>query len=121
MVKRITVIALFSAMFLASCAGHRGLTSNVNNHSTEVVLSKKNFKVIKSVSGTASVTYVLGIGGLSKSALIAEARAEMLKQAELQGSARAIINETVEVKGSSFPFVGKKLVTVSAQVIEFTE
>ncbi len=94
-------------MLLTSCAGHYGLTSNVNNHSTEVVLSKKNFKVIKSVSGEASVMYVLGIGGLSKKALIAEARAEMLKSAELEGSAKAIINETVEIKGSSFPFVGK--------------
>ena len=121
MLKKITIIAFLGAMLLTSCAGHYGLTSNVNNHSTEVVLSKKNFKVIKSVSGEASVMYVLGIGGLSKKALIAEARAEMLKSAELEGSAKAIINETVEIKGSSFPFVGKKLVTVSAQVIEFTE
>lgn len=121
MLQKITIIAILGAMFLTSCAAHNGLTSNSNNHSTEVVLSKKNFKVLKSVSGDASVTYVLGIGGLSKKALIAEARVKMLKQAELEGSAKAIINETVEIKGSYFPFVGKKLVTVSAQVIEFTE
>ena len=121
MIKRITIIAFTGVLFLTSCAGHRGLTNNVNNHTTEVVLSQKNFKVVKTVTGQASVTYILGIGGLSKNALIAEARAIMLKDAELEGSARAIINETTEVKGSSFPFVGKKLVTVSAQVIEFTE
>ena len=114
-------MALVGTMSLTSCAGHYGLTSNVNNHATEVVLSKKNFKVIKTVQGDASVTYILGIGGLSKKALIAEAKTEMLKEANLEGSAKAIINETVEVKGSSFPFFGKKLVTVSAQVIEFTE
>lgn len=121
MIQKTTVVALLGAMFLASCAGHHGLTSNVNSHSTEVVLSKKNFKVVKSVSGEANVTYILGIGGLSKKALIAEARAQMLKQADLEGRAKAIINETVDVKVSGFPFVGKKLVTVSAQVIEFTE
>ena len=121
MLKKITIITFIGALTLTSCAGHYGLTSNLNNHSTEVVLTKKNFKVIKSVSGTASVTYVLGFGGLSKNALIAEARTMMLKDAELEGNSRAIINETVEIKGSSFPFVGQKLVTVSAQVIEFTE
>lgn len=121
MIKKFTIIALLGAMSLTSCAGHLGLTSNVNNHSTEVVLSKKNFKVLKSVRGEASVTYILGIGGLSKKALIADAKAQMLKEANLEGGAKAIINETVEIKGSNFPFMGKKLVTVSAQVIEFTE
>jgi hypothetical protein len=71
MIQKTTIIAILGAMFLTSCAGHNGLTSNSNNHSTEVVLSKKNFKVLKSVSGDASVTYVLGFGGLSKKALIA--------------------------------------------------
>jgi len=84
-------------------------------------LSKKNFKVIKSVSGEASANYVLGIGGLSKKAQIAEARVKMLQQADLYRGAKAIVNKTVEIKGSYFPFVGKKLVTVSAQVIEFTQ
>ena len=44
MLKKITIIVFLGAMLLTSCAGHYGLTSNVNNHSTEVVLSKKNFK-----------------------------------------------------------------------------
>lgn len=122
MLKKVTIVALMSSMLLTtSCAVHSGLTSNLNNHSTEVVLSKKNFKVIKTVTGESSVTYVLGIGGLSKRALIAQARAKMLEEAGLEGGAKAIINETVEVKGSNFPFVGKKLVVVTAQVIEFTE
>ena len=122
MLKKVTIVALMSSMLLTtSCAVHSGLTSNLNNHSTEVVLSKKNFKVIKTVTGESSVTYVLGIGVLSKRALIAQARAKMLEEAGLEGGAKAIINETVEVKGSNFPFVGKKLVVVTAQVIEFTE
>jgi hypothetical protein len=58
---------------------------------------------------------------LSKKALIAEARNEMLREANLEGGARAVINETVEIRGTSFPFFGRKLVTVSAQVIEFTK
>ncbi|WP_019037449.1 DUF6567 family protein [Psychroflexus tropicus] len=122
MIKKFTIIAgLVSTVLLTSCAGHYGLTTNINNHTTEVVLADNNFKVISSVSGDASVTYILGIGGLSKKALIAEARKEMLEKANLEGSAKAIINETVEIKGTSFPFVGKKTVTVSAQVIEFLD
>jgi len=122
MIKKFTIIAaLICSVSLTSCAGHYGLTSNLNNHSTEVVLSKNNYKVLKSVTGDASVTYIFGIGGLSKKALIAEARSEMLQDANLEGSARAIINETVEIKGTSFPFFGKKTVTISAQVIEFMD
>ena len=122
MIKKFTIIAgLVSTVLLTSCAGHYGLTTNINNHTTEVVLADNNFKVISSVSGDASVTYILGIGGLSKKALIAEAKKEMLEKANLEGSAKAIINETVEIKGTSFPFVGKKTVTVSAQVIEFLD
>lgn len=106
---------------MSSCAVHSGLTSNANLHSTEVVLSKKNFKVIENVKGSATARYILGFGGLKREALIAEAKAKMLSKVNFAGTSRAVINETVEVKFSVLPFVRKYQVTVSAQVIEFTE
>ena len=47
----------------------------------------------------------LEIGGLSKKAMIAEARANMLSKANIVGGSKAIINETVEIKHSFFPIV----------------
>jgi hypothetical protein len=85
------------------------------------VLSKSNFKVVAQVKGTASGTSVFGIGG-AFNALIAEARKEMLENAALVGSSRAIINESVEVNNISYVgFINKKRVTVSAYIIEFTD
>jgi len=85
------------------------------------VLSKKNFKVIESVQGESEAIYIFGIGGLSKKAMIAEAKANMLTNANIVGSSKAIINETVEIIHSLFPFFRKYKVTVSGHVVEFTE
>ena len=85
------------------------------------MLSKKNFKVIESVQGESEAIYIFGIGGLSKKALIAEAKANMLTNANIVGSSKAIINETVEIIHSLFPFFRKYKVTVSGHVVEFTE
>lgn len=119
--KRISFLIIGAMFLLSSCAIHNGLTTNLNNHTTEVVLSKKNFKVVESVKGEAKAMYILGIGGLSKKAMIAEARANMLSNANIVGASKAIINETVEVKHSLFPFVRVYTVTVSGHIVEFTE
>ena len=119
--KRIITLLLGLSFLFSSCAVHNGLTRNQNNHTTQVVLSKNNYKVIASVKGSAATTYIFGIGGLSKSALIAKARAKMLAESNIEGSARAIINETVEVKQSIFPIVNKYKVIVSGHVIEFID
>ena len=115
------ILFILTIVLFSSCALHNGLTSNLNNHNTEVVLTKKNFKVIQRVYGEAEVDYVLGIGGLKRQALIAEARQRMLTNAGLEGTSRAVINETVEVRKSFFPFAKSVKVVVSAYVIEFTE
>jgi len=117
-----TLFLLIAISFLfSSCAIHNGLTTNSNLHNTEVVLSRKNFKVVKSVQGEAQALYVFGIGGLSRKSLIAEARAEMLSDADMIGDSKAVINETVEIKHSFFPFVRVYKVTVSGHIVEFTE
>ena len=109
------------AFLFSNCAFHKGLTTNSNIHSTEVVLSKKNFMVLENVSGEACATYVFGIGGLSQKALMQKARGRMIVNAHLVGGAKAIINETVDAKRSFFPIVQINKVTVSGQVVEFTE
>ena len=114
----LVVTLLFS---FSSCGIHSGLTTNVNNHTTNVVLGQNNFKVIQKVVGTASGTSVFGIGGSFKP-LIEKARAKMLESADLIGTSRAVINETVEINKKNYVgIVNVRTVTVSAYVIEFIE
>jgi PBP1b-binding outer membrane lipoprotein LpoB len=119
--KKMTVLLLVMTLFLSSCATHYGLPKNYNQNTTEVVLTKKNFKVVQIVKGEAQATYIFGIGGLAKNGLIAEAKAKMLKSAGMEGAARTVVNEIVEVKTSGFLFVNKYKVIVSGQIVEFTE
>jgi hypothetical protein len=120
MKKNLLLLAGISFLF-SSCAIHSGMTTNSNNHTTEVVLSKKNFKVIESVKGESQAMYVFGIGGHSKNALISEAKVKMLSKANIIGGARALINESVEIKNSFFPFFVKYKVTVSGHIVEFID
>ena len=120
--KRIVYVILTVAIVLSlsSCATHFGLTSNLNNSTTNVILQTNNYKIIKKVKGTASGTSVFGIGGSFKP-LIEQARSEMLSSANLIGKPRAVINETVEINNKSYVgIVNVHTVTVSAYVVEFT-
>ncbi|HEY0261871.1 MAG TPA: DUF6567 family protein [Chitinophagales bacterium] len=119
MKKLFIPIFALAIMLLQSCAFHNGLTSNLNNHETSVVLSSNNFKVVAYVRGEASAQYILGIGGLKRKGLIAEAREQMLANADLIGKSRAVINETVEEKSSHFGFYERYRIIVSAYVVEF--
>lgn len=119
--KKIGILTLLIISLLSSCSIHNGLTYNSNIHSTEVVLSKKNFKVVSSVKGEAEASYLFGIGSITKKALVEEARTKMLEKANLIGSSKAVANETVELTHTFFPFFRKYNVTVSAYIIEFTE
>jgi hypothetical protein len=120
--KKIVYLSIIGILFLfSSCASHKGLTFNTNNHTTQVLLSKKNYKIVDKVQGESEAMYILGIGGLSRKAMVAEAKADMVSKADIIGSSKAIINETVEVKHTHFPFVRKYKVIVSAYIIEFTE
>ena len=72
------------------------------------------------MKGEASNQYFLIVGG-GKRALVEKARAKMLQNANLVGSSRAVINETVEIHSFFFWIGMQYTVTVSADVIEFTE
>jgi hypothetical protein len=119
--KKLTYLLLLITILFSGCAFHKGLTTNSNVSTTEIVLSKNNYKVVERVQGESQALYILGIGGLSRKAMIAEAKNSMLSKANIVGGSKAIINENVEIKNSYFPFVGVVKVVVSGYVIEFTE
>jgi hypothetical protein len=117
--KKIYLFFLLALLF-TGCGFHNGLTHNANVNNTDVVLAERNFRVVSNVQGTSEALYILGIGGMSKSAMIAEARVEILQQADMVGKSRAIVNEIVEEHNFLFIVGFKRKITVTAQVIEFT-
>ena len=113
-------MAVAAVLLLAGCGVSQNLTSNANLNQTNVVLSQKNFHVVKNVEATASATYVFGIGGLSKKALYNNAVAELTKKADLKGS-QALVNVTVKNSGKMILCFGKVTYHAEATVIEFDE
>ena len=105
-------------LLLASCGVSQNLTTNTNLNQTNVVLSQKNFHVVKTVEAEASATYVFGIGGLSKKALYTNAVAELTKKANLTGS-QALVNVTVKNSGKMIFFYNKITCHAEGTVVEF--
>jgi hypothetical protein len=115
-------ITLFVMIIASSCGSHRGAFINNNNNTTQVELSEKNFKVVRKVSGQSTATYVLGIGGITNKSLIENARSNMMSNADIVGSSKAIINMTTESHSTLvYPFFYQKTITVSGYVVEFTD
>ena len=123
MKKALLFFALFAVLFgMSSCSLHSPMTTNLNQSATNVVLQDNNYKIVQKVSGEAQADYIFYFGGFRKQGLIEEARAEMLENANLIGSSRAVINENVEYKFTTFAGIYSKVnVIVSAYVVEFTE
>lgn len=121
MKKLLTFSVLFALILgITSCSLHNGMTHNVNQSTTNVVLSKDNYKIVQKVRGEAQADYFFYLGGFRKKGLIEEARANMLESANLVGSSKAVINETVETSMTTFCGIYSNVkVTVSGYVIEF--
>lgn len=116
------LLTMCSMVALTSCGVNSALVLNHNQNSTQVLLSQNNFKVAERVSGSAEVRYVLFIGGMRQTRLYANAYADMINKAGLTAGPKALTNYiTEEHLGGVPPFFYKRTVTVSAQVIEFTE
>ena len=111
-------MAVAAVLLLASCGVSSNLTTNANLNQTNVVLSQKNFHVVKNVEAKVSATYVFGIGGLSKKALYNNAVAELTEKANLTGS-QALVNVTVKNSAKLFLIFGKFTYQAEGTVIEF--
>jgi len=120
-----TLLSLFLLIFITGC-GIGPMSSMNHSTNTQVVLSKANYKVINSVSGTSTARYILGIGP-SESRLIAKAKQKMTRKANLPAGgnkSRALINITEDKVFRYLPFgyipvYYSLTVHVSADVIEF--
>ena len=107
---------------LASCGVNKAWILNQNQNSTQVHLSSNNFKVVGQVKGTSEVGYVMIFGGVKTKQLYDAAYADMLKNADLSNGSRVLTNVlTEEHLGGVPPFYYKRTVTVTANIVEFTE
>ena len=114
------VMAVAAVLLLSGCGINQRLTMNSNLNQTNVVLSQKNFHVVKTVTAEVSSTYIFCIGGLSKQALQENSVAELTKKAGLTGS-QALVNVTVHNSGKMFAVYNKITYHAEATVIEFDE
>ena len=112
-------LSLLAMLLISGCSASMGHIGHSIN--TDVQLNQKNFKVIKSVTGEASASYVLCVFGPSKQNLLDQARRDMINKAELVGTSNAVINVTTDIKVHWNLIKLKKTAYVSAEVIQFTE
>ena len=112
------VMAVAAVIMFASCGVSSHLTSNANVNQTNVVLSQKNFHVVKTVEAEVSATYIFGLGGFSKKALQDNAVAKLTDKAGLTGS-QALVNVTVKSSSKMILFYNKVTCFAEATVIEF--
>ena len=112
------VMAVAAVIMFASCGVSSHLTANANLNQTNVVLSQKNFHVVKTVEAEVSATYIFGIGGLRQQALKDNAIAKLTENAGLTGS-QALVNVTIKSSSKIILCYNKVTCYAEATVIEF--
>ena len=112
------VMAVAAVIMFASCGVSSHLTANANLNQTNVVLSQKNFHVVKTVEAEVSATYIFGIGGLRQQALKDNAIAKLTENAGLTGS-QALVNITFKSSSKMILCYNKVTCYAEATVIEF--
>lgn len=117
------IAGIFSLVLLTGCAG-TNQSQHVNNDVTQtsVVLSQNNYRIVGETSGTSTSTYILGIGGLSKTALTSNSRADMYANARLKdGQAIINVSTTVSYKVIAGPIYMQRIATTTGYIIEFVK
>ena len=106
-----TFIILLLFVF-SSCAFHRGTfigSASINNN---------QFRIAGMANGTAEASYIIGLGGLSKEALVYEAKRNLYSRYPLT-KGMALGNVTVDFKTTWLLFILKRRVHISADIIDF--
>ena len=121
-------LIIFSLLLLVNNCGFMPQGYLGHSTNTQVILSEANYKIINSVRGDATATFILGVGPFNDR-LYSRAKRDMLENANLAGGgnkSRALINITTDEQIKYFilfyfPLWFSKTVYMSADVIEFKE
>ncbi len=113
-ILRLSLVLSITILFSSCAAGLTGAMSNSAN------LSANNFNYVKrDLQGKSQATYVLGIGGMKKEAIVNEAKKNMLENNPLKND-QTLANITVDFKYSTFlGVVSTTKCYVTADVVEF--
>lgn len=116
MKKTLRISAAFLVMILLNSC----LATHTGYMNSSASLSSPNFTYVsRDIRGSASATYILGIGGLAKSDLIDDAKENMLYRNPLKPN-QAIANVTVSFKNSTIFYIyGSRTCTITADIVEF--
>ncbi|MFA6403545.1 MAG: DUF6567 family protein [Salinivirgaceae bacterium] len=107
--KELLIITVFSAL-LSSCAVHQGTISSSS--------FAKKVKYEDMAFGVAQTNTFLGIGGISKDALVLEGKCELVKSRPLKAN-EEYANFSIDFKRTYFPLGSQTKVTVCADVVNF--
>lgn len=120
-------ILLCSILLCSGCSvtlqnailGHDFAKDNIDKR-----LKEEDYRFVRMVTGEASASYVLWIGGLSERAknIFSYSYQDMVKKANLKPN-QAIINVTAEKRVNLFfyPFFAKQVVHTTGAIVEFGE
>ena len=113
--KKLLLFALSFIAFQSCISLHNGHIAP-----NSVSVTSDNFQIVKSISGEAKATYVLGIGGAIKRGLVREAKKNMYNKYPPKPN-EIITNITVDNKQTFFLgfLVMQHSVIVSADVVKF--
>ena len=121
-------LIIFALLLLVNNCGFMPEGYLGHSTNTQVILSEANYKIINTVKGQATATFILGIGPFNNR-LYSRAKIDMLENANLAGGgnkSRALINITTDEQIKYFilvyfPLWFTKTVYMSADIIEFKE
>ena len=107
-------ICILFVAFAGGCTLHTGYMSS------SASLSDNNFTYVKrEVHGTASAIYIFGFGGYKRSAIVSEAKKDLMKNYELQDN-QALVDITVDWKKFMVPpFFVRNRCIVTASIVQF--
>ncbi|MFC5412433.1 DUF6567 family protein [Larkinella bovis] len=106
------LFVILSVLF-QSCAFHYGALSD------SASLSYPNFTIVRSnIQGSAKTLKVVGLGGLARNAIVADAKKNLLAKYPLKEN-QALANVSVDFKTSLLFIVQTKTCIVTADIVEF--
>ena len=112
MIMRKTLLGLSVVILLGSCATYQGALS-----SNAVIIDNK-FRVIGVAVGESQSEKILGLGGLSRNAMVFEAKQNLYQQVKLLPG-QALTNITVDFKNEFYFVYFRTKVTVTGEIIDF--
>lgn len=113
--KKLTLPLALAALLLSACTFYQG------GMLPSASLNANNFHYVhQGIRGESKATYYVGIGGMNRDALVAEARQAMLAEHPLQDG-QALVNVTVDYRQTYIIFQLYRRVTciVTADVVQF--